>query len=145
MSQQSRSSSPDESGSNSSLDSALILSVDDEPNILYTRKMLLESTGYAVLNASGGREALRLFAERSIDVVLLDYYMPDLNGDVVAAEMKQQKPVVPIIMISASLGVAEHVSRFVDSFIAKGDGPEVLLATIRRLLSIVRAAGKSAQ
>lgn len=145
MNPQSRSSSADESGSGPPLDRTLILSVDDEPNIVYTRQMLLESAGYAVVNASGGNSALHRFSVDPIDLVLLDYYMPDLNGDLVAAEMKQRKPLVPIIMISASLGVAERVSPFVDSFIAKGDGPEVLLATIQHLLSTARAAGKTAE
>lgn len=143
MSPQSGSSSF-ESNSPSSRNKALILSVDDEPNILYTRELVLESAGYAVLSAPGGREALRLFDAHPIALVLLDYYMPDLNGGMVAAEMKRRNPGVPIIMISASIGVPKSDSRFVDSFIAKGEVPQTLLATIRRQLAISSSAGKSA-
>ena len=97
-----------------------------------------------MLSAPRGREALRLFDAHPITLVLLDYYMPDLNGGMVAAEMKRRNPGVPIIMISASIGVPKRDSRFVDSFIANGEGPQTVLATIRRLLTISSSAGKSA-
>jgi CheY-like chemotaxis protein len=66
----------------------LVLCVDDQRNGLEGRKMLLEEAGLKVLIATGGAEALQLFACNPVDLVLLDYHMPGMSGDVVAAHMK---------------------------------------------------------
>ena len=70
----------------------LILCVDDEWNGLEGRKMLLEESGCKVLASTSGAEALRLFASNPVDLVLLDYHMPEMRGDVVAACMKASHP-----------------------------------------------------
>src|SRR6266849_1697137 len=75
---------------------SLILFVDDEWNGLEGRKMLFEEAGWKVLVASSGAEALQLFASNPVDLVLLDYHMPGMNGDVVAAHMKASQSDVPI-------------------------------------------------
>src|ERR1700748_1837071 len=80
----------------------VILSVDDEPGILASRQLILEREGYHVLSATDGERALRMFAQEPIDLVLLDYVMPGLDGGTVAEEMKSQNPRVPIVLISAS-------------------------------------------
>lgn len=51
------------------------------------RKMLLEECGYDVFIAASGATALQLFSSHPIDLVLLDYRMPEMNGDVVADRM----------------------------------------------------------
>ena len=79
-----------------------ILSVDDEPGILQTRQMLLELQGYHVLSAADGAEALRLLAEEAVHLVLLDYVMPGMDGGTVAQHIKNQKPNLPVIIVSAS-------------------------------------------
>ena len=72
-----------------------ILCVDDHWGGLIGRKMLLESNGYEVLEATRGGEGLRLFLSHSVDAVVLDYQMPGMNGDVVAAKMKRAKATCP--------------------------------------------------
>lgn len=116
--------------------SKIVLSIDDESPILYLRGLLLESVGYKVLNAASGREGLELFDSQDVDIVLLDYYMPEMDGEAVAAEMKLRKPQVPIIMVSASVGLAEPLLRSVESFVCKGLGPEILLQEIAKLVSV---------
>jgi CheY-like chemotaxis protein len=64
------------------------LSVADEPGILVSRQLILESEGYEVLSSADGEQALRMFAGQPVDLVLLDYVMPGMNGGVVAREMK---------------------------------------------------------
>jgi CheY-like chemotaxis protein len=80
----------------------LILSVDDEPVILLTREIILQREGYAVVSAPSGAEAVKAFLRHAIDLVLLDYVMPGMDGGIVAQEMRRRKPRVPIIMVSAN-------------------------------------------
>ena len=63
--------------------------------------MLIERDGYEVLEATGGDEGLKLFLSHSVDAVVLDYQMPGMNGDVVAAKMKRVESHVPIMLLSA--------------------------------------------
>src|SRR5437763_155047 len=108
--------------------SRLILSVDDEPIILYTRKEILELQGYTVLSALDGEDALELFdAHPVIDLVLLDYAMPGMNGLALAREIKSRRASVPIFMVSAhEATVIQMDISCVDSCISKGSGPEYL-------------------
>jgi CheY-like chemotaxis protein len=114
--------------------SKLILSVDDEPSILFTREQILQSEGYDVCSAEDGETALHIFVTQAVDLVLLDYAMPGMDGGTVAHEMKRHKPLVPVIMVSAS-AVPEDGSVCADCFIRKGEGPRVLIEAIRKILA----------
>ena len=110
-----------------------ILSVDDEPMILMTREEILKGAGYRVLSVPDGDKALEFFAGNSIDLVLLDYRLPDIDGGRVAEEMKKQKPDLPIIIVSAYVDDVRSIAR-ADSFVQKGEHPAFLLREIERLL-----------
>ncbi len=110
------------------------MSVDDEPGILFTRQKLLENAGYEVLSAADGDQALHFFAAHDVDLVLLDYLMPGMDGGAVAQAIKHQKPRVPVIIVSAS-PVEEQSLACVDCFIRKGEGPALLLDKIRQMLN----------
>src|ERR1700757_3658468 len=58
---------------------SLILCVDDMASVLEGRQMLLEMYGYKVLPATNGTEAVKAFVTNPVDLVLLDYYMPEEN------------------------------------------------------------------
>jgi len=111
----------------------LILSVDDEPAVLFTRERILQQAGYAVVSAPSGGEAMKAFLRHAIDLVLLDYGMPGMDGGIVAREMKRRKPLVPIVMVSAD-HAPDETRTCLDCFIAKAEGPTFLLKQIRRLL-----------
>lgn len=114
---------------------ATILCIDDHWNGLIGRKKFLEENGYDVLEASGGDEGLKLFLSRSIDAVVLDYQMPGMNGDVVAARMKRINSQVPIMLLSAYGPLPKNKLRSVDSFLSKSQPPTILLSTLQGLLS----------
>jgi PAS domain S-box-containing protein len=113
-----------------------ILIIDDEPSILTLRKILLETAGYSVLTASSGKEGLRLFSMHPVDAVVVDYSMPDMDGGTVSSLMKQQKPRMPVIMLSAYSGARDDVHKVVDAFIEKGADPEDLLDRLESLIKL---------
>jgi len=96
-----------------------ILCIDDHWNGLIGRKMFLESNGYEVLEATGGDEGLRLFRTHPVDAVVVDYQMPGMNGDVVAARMKRLKANIPILLLSAYGPLPENKLQSVDTFLTK--------------------------
>jgi len=112
----------------------MVLCIDDEPMVLATRKLVLQAAGYDVVTAPGGREGLELFASNTIDVVVLDYQMPGLTGDEVAAEMKRLNPDIPIVMLSAFVSLPHAALETVDAFVTKGEHPTVLLDKLQELL-----------
>ncbi len=114
---------------------ATILCVDDHWNGLIGRKMLLESNGYQVLEATGGDTGLKLFLSHSVDAVVLDYQMPGMNGDVVAAKMKRAKSHVPIMLLSAYGPLPKSKLEVVDTFLSKSQPPKILLSTVQDLLN----------
>lgn len=114
---------------------ATILCIDDHWNGLIGRKMLLENNGYRVLAATGGDEGLKLFLAHSVDAVVLDYQMPGMNGDVVAAKIKRVKAHVPIMLLSAYGPLPKSKLEAVDTFLSKSQPPKILLSTLRDLLN----------
>lgn len=88
----------------------LILAIDDEPEILEIVKQCLEMEGFQVLTASGPKEGLKLYEERGpeIGVVLLDYLMPDMTGDLVFECLRQKNPDARVILLT---GCEDSVAR----------------------------------
>jgi CheY-like chemotaxis protein len=113
---------------------ATILCIDDHWNGLIARKMLLEQSGYEVLEANDGDEGLKIFVSRSVDAVVLDYQMPGMNGAVVAAKMKRLKSHVPIMLLSAYGPLPQKKLRSVDTFLSKSQPPNNLLSALQELL-----------
>lgn len=113
---------------------ATILCIDDHWNSLIGRKKLLEQNGYEVLEASAGDEALKLFRSRNVDAVVLDYQIPGMTGDTVAAKMKSINSHVPIMLLSSYGPLPKNKLRSVDSFLSKSQPPNILLSTLKGLL-----------
>lgn len=111
-----------------------ILCIDDHWNGLIGRKMLLEKNGYQVLEASGGDEGLKLFRTHPVDAVVLDYQMPGMRGDVIAAKMKRIKSHVPIMLLSAYEPLPKNKLKSVDSFLSKSQPSGILLSSLQTML-----------
>ena len=111
-----------------------VLCVDDERIGLRVRKIMLEGHGFNVLTATSGEQGLSLLAENQVDLVILDYYMPGMNGGEVAAEVRRRNPGIPIIFLSAYFSLPPAALEFANAFITKGDPPEVLIDKIEQFI-----------
>ncbi|HEX2658918.1 MAG TPA: response regulator [Polyangia bacterium] len=80
----------------------LVLVVDDEESVRVLTKRMLEYSGFEVVCAADGREAITLFTERRADVrlVVLDWTMPHVDGEACLRELRRLDPTVKVIMIS---------------------------------------------
>jgi len=105
-----------------------------------TQLGLLEQNGYELVTATTGSDGLRLFMLRAVDAIVLDYQLGLLDGGVVAAEIKKFKPQIPIVLLSDDMELPIDALKCVDALVAKSDGPQFLLATIRHVLSIKSAS-----
>jgi CheY-like chemotaxis protein len=133
-SQQSESASPPQ----------LVLCIDDELIGLKIRRLLLERAGYEVLSALEGTEGLEIFAREPVQAVVLDFAMPGMNGAEVAARMRELKPDVPILLLSAYLGLPQEVTSLVDVYMTKGEGAPMLLDKLDAMLSSAPSDGARA-
>jgi CheY-like chemotaxis protein len=113
--------------------SQTVLCIDDNQDLLECEKTFLESFGYTVLTAASGGKELELASIHSFDVVIVDYFMPEMNGQEVAIEMRKLRPQVPIIMLSGAVDVPKQVLKWVDAFIAKDLLASQLLPAIAQL------------
>jgi CheY-like chemotaxis protein len=118
-----------------------VLCIDDDRQVLSVRKAVLGAAGFQVLSANEAREGIAVANQEEIDVVVLDYSMPGMNGEEVARILKQGHPNVPIILCSGEDEIPEAVFEVVDAFVTKGDAPEFLVQTIKSLKARKRPPG----
>ncbi|MDE0803007.1 MAG: response regulator [Acidimicrobiales bacterium] len=121
---------------------ALVLVVDDEPDIRYLEQMALESDGHLVMTASDGDDALAAVEIEVPDVVLLDVMMPEVDGWTVLDQLKSHLDdrisTVRVIMVT-SLGADMEKARGGVSgairYLVKPVDTDDLLATVREALA----------
>jgi CheY-like chemotaxis protein len=121
----------------------LVLCVDDDQGILDLTRMALESSGFRVLTANGGRAALEAFAVSPVDAVVLDYEMPGMNGDQVAQEMMRMKPHVPKLLFSANMGISSDETRTFQGYCPKPASLFTLTSQVGAMTSLARSAQNS--
>ncbi len=113
-----------------------ILIVEDDPNIRKLVRVNLVKRGYTVSEAEDSRQALSLFQEVPVDLVLLDLVLPGLSGVDICAWIRARSD-VPIIILSArqeeNLKVAA-LDAGADDYVTKPFGSEELLARVRAFL-----------
>jgi CheY-like chemotaxis protein len=115
---------------------AAILCVDDEESALFLRRRVLEKAGYRVFSALTGREGIEIFRYQPIDVVILDYWMADMDGLDVAAALRLINTKTPIIMLSGYAAILDEGLGKVDLWLRKGESdPEQLLIAVVHLLN----------
>jgi two-component system, OmpR family, response regulator CpxR len=111
-----------------------ILCVDDNEQSLSIRKVMLETRGYRVVTCASGEEALKVFENGGIDLVLTDLIMPGVDGTELIARIKSISPQTPAILFSGKIRIYDRDTQ-ADVFLPKGMyAPAELLERIRLLL-----------
>jgi len=86
-----------------------VLIVDDEENARIGLKKLLVLDGFQVGAVSNGYEALEYLARESVDLVITDINMPEMNGLVFLRELNRSHPAINVIMVTAYGGVESYL------------------------------------
>lgn len=113
-----------------------VLIVDDEPRYVKLLRYNLESTGYEVIEASTGMEAVSLVALKKPDMIILDLRLPDLDGYEVCRRIREFSW-VPIIMLTARGEERDKVEGLrlgADDYVTKPFSAEELLARVEAVL-----------
>ena len=123
----------------------VILCVDDNEQELSVLKFMLATNGYRVVSATNGREAIGLFSENSVDLVLADYSMQQMNGCQLVERLKQIAAHVPMILLGdpQKMGGEMHAA---DALLAKKNcSPQELLERIKVMSARKRGPRKGSQ
>ncbi|MDJ0622720.1 MAG: response regulator [Desulfocapsaceae bacterium] len=82
-----------------------VLCIDDDKNVRTVIRTILENLGCEVLEAEGGQSGIDVFAKHQDDIafVLLDFVMPDLDGNLTLIELRKIRPDIPVLLVSAYL------------------------------------------
>ncbi len=123
----------------------VILCVDDNEQELSVLKFMLATNGYRVLSASNGQEAVGIFAENLVDLVLSDFSMPQMSGDQLVSRLKQIASHVPMILLGdpQKMSGQMHVA---DALLAKKTcTPQEILERIKVMSARKRGPRKGMQ
>lgn len=117
----------------------LVLVADDDEDIRSLVTFRLERSGYEVVQAADGEEALRLAVERTPDLAILDVMMPKLTGYEVTRRMREAEGTdgIPVILLTARVQEADVERGFeagADDYIRKPFSPQELRARVQAIL-----------
>src|SRR3984885_5566479 len=122
-----------------------ILCVDNNEQALSVRTFLLETRGYRIIAVNTAQEALEVL-ERSVpgtlDLVLCDLLMPEMDGNELVRRAKELHPGLPAMIVSGTVTAYDRAGR-ADVFLPKGAGsPAELLERVRILVARKRGPRK---
>ena len=112
-----------------------ILLVDDDASARESIKLLLQIDRHAVIEAKSGQEALKLFPRSQVDLVIIDYFMPQMEGSKLAEHLKLAAPSLPILMVTAYVEKLVDCHNPVDAILPKPFGIADLRQSIASLLN----------
>ncbi len=96
--------------------------------------MLLEAFGFVVLTSCEPATGLKIFTSGIADAVVLDYSMPAMNGNDVAARMRKIDKTIPLLLLSGCISIPEEESALFDRLVSKSEPSTVLLTAITEVL-----------
>ena len=121
-----------------------VLCIDDDDQSLKVRKILLETFDFRVTTASSGREGLQLLrSKKKVDAVVVDYQMPGMDGGEVARAVKDLRPAMPVLVLSAlPLLPQEEPRECIDAFLTKGGPTSKLVHEIEHMIAAAPESAK---
>jgi two-component system, OmpR family, response regulator CpxR len=123
----------------------IILCVNDNEQELSVLKFMLATNGYRVLAATNGQDAIELFAENPVDLVVTDYVMPQMNGCQLVDRLKEIANHVPMILLGDPQRMA-GVMHAADALLPKKScSPQELLERIKVMSAHKRGPRKGVQ
>jgi two-component system, OmpR family, alkaline phosphatase synthesis response regulator PhoP len=114
----------------------LVLIADDDVDILTLVRVRLERSGYTVISARNGVEALQLARDRHPDLAILDVAMPEMTGLEVTQHMREENLDVPVILLTArarDVDVAAGADAGADVYVTKPFSPQELESRVRAI------------
>ena len=109
----------------------IILCVDDNEQELSVLKFMLTTNGYRVVSATSGQDAIDVFSDYPVDLVLADFAMPQMNGCQLVERLKAIAPHVPMILLGDPQKMAGEMHA-ADALLAKKNcSPQELLERIK--------------
>ena len=130
------------------MDSARILIVDDQIHALHGVSRIMRCAGYEVLEASNGEDCLKLAAELRPDLILLDVFLPDIDGREVCRRIKTDPETKDsYVVLFSSIHVesdsqADGLEQGADGYIVRPIPNRELLARVKSILSLKRAENR---
>jgi DNA-binding NtrC family response regulator len=119
------------------MDDKVILIVEDDPTVGESLRLLLKKKGYTIALAPNGKEALHLFRQGNVDLVITDVVMPKMDGIELLETVKSLRPEVEVIVISAQGTIEKAVQAMklgAFDFIEKPINPRVIFLLVERAL-----------
>ncbi len=113
----------------------VVLVADDDPAILRLLGIALSDAGHRVVTAPDGRQCIEIVRSSPVDVVVLDLWLPDVNGLEVLAELRRIRPEVPILILTASATVETAIAAIqqgAHDYLAKPFNVEDILVHVER-------------
>ena len=114
-----------------------ILIVDDDKNIRYVMKEILEANGYVAISAKDGAEALEILASEHVDMAVVDIMMPHVDGYELTRQIREFSPDFPILMVSAKQLPDDRKRGFlagIDDYMSKPIDADEFLLHVKALL-----------
>jgi two-component system alkaline phosphatase synthesis response regulator PhoP len=114
-----------------------ILIVDDEQPIVTLLEFNLEQSGFVVLSANNGREAVEIVMREHPDLIILDVMLPELDGLEVCKVLRQNKVNTPILMLTAKNDEFDKIIGLelgADDYLTKPFSPREVVARVRAIL-----------
>jgi CheY-like chemotaxis protein len=96
----------------------------------------LQEKGYELLTAANGREGLQLFMSQPVDAIVLEYQLGLLDGSVIADEIKQVRPELPIVMWADHADLPNGALKSVDALVSTSDPPHFVWAAVHFVLNV---------
>jgi CheY-like chemotaxis protein len=115
-----------------------LLLVDDEPTVLALGKLALEGCGYLVTAVTSVQDAMRVAAHESVDLIILDILMPNMDGLDLMDRVKKTQPRLPILLLTGmgfdDQAVQLALKKGANGYVSKGLPLSHLLSEVRRVV-----------